>query len=524
MKISRLLLLTILSFMVAPLSVRAAPPGAATAGRPEVPSVRPLRQRPELSGPELYRSKTHVLVHYTTSGRDSTAPAFAESVAVYSESAWVRIARFGWAMPAPDQGYGGDDRMDIYVRSVGIVAGSCPDSAYSNPYPDGVSCYHQYNCSLAMNEWLKWVGTHETHHSAQARYAGNLGRWSYENTSNYVVRKVFPDCWEVYDWSFDAVSPLSTPWLSINHSPTSDNYVGAGALFWVFLDEYYGEDAPRRIWDLMGRHAGEHTFRDFDSVLRTDYESSLAAALGHYAIWRYFTGARDDGLHFALAESLRNCVVHARHTTFPASGDQGSHGPRGPAGVCPIEFVNSSSQDLIITFDGQVRHDWRVYVLAIRGGEVHEQLMDLDAANSGELRIPVALAQTAVLLPVVVETAGDSDSTAALQFDYSASLADEKVLGLEAPGTAVLLGQRGANPVAGSVPFVVTLGTGVPGRLALIDATGREVRDYRVAGTGRPETVTWDLTDRSGMRVASGIYCCQLSGAGGIVQRKLIVK
>jgi hypothetical protein len=509
MKAFRLRYLTILLLMAAP----------ATYGAPLV------RQRPVLSGPELLRSKTHVLVHYTTSGRDSTAPAFAESVAVYSESAWVRIARYGWAMPAPDQGYGGDDRMDVYVRSVNVVAASFPDSAYTNPYPDGYSCYHQYNCSLAMNEWLKWVGTHETHHSVQGRYESGSGRWSYENMSNYAVRKVFPDCWEVFDWSFDAISPLSTPWLSINHQPTSDNYVGGGALFWLFLDEYYGADTPRRIWDLRGRHAGEHTFPDIDSVLRTDYSSSLAKALGHYAIWRYFTGTRADGLHFDYAESLQTCVVHARHTTFPASGSQGTHGPRGPGGFCPVEFVNSSDQDLTIIFNGQDGYGWRVYVLAIRDGEVREQLMTLNAVNYGTIQIPAALAQTAVLLPVVVHATTDSDSTPALTFTYSASLADAAPQAvIERPLDIAGIGAIYPNPASSGTTIYVTLPVGAPGLLTIADAAGRLVRRMDIVGAGRPQAVRWRRDEDAGRRVPNGLYVCRLATDGEAFRLKLVVR
>jgi hypothetical protein len=74
------------------------------------------RARPNLSGPELIISKPHIVVHYTLEGDDSTTAAYAESVAVYAETSWVRTERFGWYMPAPDGNDGGDSLFDFYIE------------------------------------------------------------------------------------------------------------------------------------------------------------------------------------------------------------------------------------------------------------------------------------------------------------------------------------------------------------------------------------------------------------------------
>jgi hypothetical protein len=104
-----------------------------------------LVARPILSGPESIVSTPHFKIHYTLSnidsatvGRDdSTTQAWAESVAVFAETSWVRSGRLGWTLPPPDGTSGGDSTYDIYIGGIGYKGITHMAALYPSPYETG---------------------------------------------------------------------------------------------------------------------------------------------------------------------------------------------------------------------------------------------------------------------------------------------------------------------------------------------------------------------------------------------------
>ena len=73
--------------------------------------------RPE-PGPDFVHSSNFV-VHFAPTGEHATTRAYAESVSVYAEHAWrTQVDSLGRTPPPPDDGEGGDDRYDIYLRDM----------------------------------------------------------------------------------------------------------------------------------------------------------------------------------------------------------------------------------------------------------------------------------------------------------------------------------------------------------------------------------------------------------------------
>lgn len=512
----------------------------ATAGEPVpecgVPSLPPARTdyripRPTLSGTVSFRNKTHVRVHYTTSGSDATTLAYAESTAVFAESCWARGARMGWINPPGDYGVGGDDRFDIYLRhsnNLGAYGVSVYDTANTTYYPDGWCTWVEICTDSLPNPFtrygrLKALVAHEFHHSVQQAYTENEEpKWAfYENTSVWVEEMLWPGngtlYWRNNNPDYYTQNPLTRTWYSTNSITSTYEY--PGGLWPLFLTEYFSGATVRRIYELCGNHVGNHILKDIDSVLVRDFGVNLATAYGHYAIWRYFTGDRDDNRHYARADECTTAVLLRSHATYPASGDEGASDPYGPGGMDLVEFATSGSQDLTISFNGQNGYTWRAYVLARRGSTTYEQLIPLNSNGDGSITIPAWMVTTAVLVPVVVHWTDGLNQTPALTFSYSASVSDAQV-GL----TGEVAGQpalelRAASPVRGPARVRYVLPRGSTGTLRVTDAAGRLVQRLVLEGTGLPAAVVLDNSVTS-----SGVYFCQLASGGEVLRSKLTLE
>ncbi len=492
--------------------------------------------RPTYSTTEYFRNKTHVRVHYTTSGTDSTTLAWAESTAVFAETCWVRVQRLGWATPAPDQGIGGDDRFDIYIRTLPGYFGVAPDdSNYTDPYPDGYSSWVEIVTDSVDQPFPKWsrlkaLVAHEFHHCCQMRYSRfEAPMWAYyENISTWIEDILFPGYGTLY-WRNNnpdsyTDNPLTSTWRQIQS--TSGSYEYPGGMWPKFLAEYYGAATPRLTWELFGMHTGSHMLKDIDSVLYVNYNGSLDNALGHYAIWRYFTGDRDDDRHFYDAQRCTTAVLHAEHTTYPASGNEGTHDPIGPGGMDLISFTTNGNQNLTIDFNGQDDYDWRAYVIGIRGSVTHEHRIPLAAiTNIGSITIPAWEITSAALIPVVTNWVDGGTGTPALTFTYSATVTNADPSGIEeGAGQSVFLANIHPNPVAGYAVINWKLPRNRSGAMQILDVTGRSVRTFNLTGTGQSVQMGWDLSDQTGHAVPSGVYFIRLSGDGSNIQRKIVVR
>jgi hypothetical protein len=496
---------------------------------PEFFDVRP--SRPTLSGTEYTRTKTHIKVHYTTSGSDSTTLAFAESVAVFAESCWVRGAAKGWINPPSDYGVGGSNLFDIYCRysgNLGAYGVSVYDTANPVYYPDGWCSWVEV-CTDSIPQpftrygRLKALVAHEFHHSVQQAYTEEEEpKWAfYENTSVWIEEVLWPGNGTLY-WRNSRTTtyednPLTLTYYSTNSITSTYEY--PGGLWPLFLTEYFSNVTVRRIFELCGNHTGNHILKDIDSVLVRDFGVDLHTAYGHYAVWRYFTGTRDDGLHYGRADECTTSFVLRSHSSYPASGNEGTWDPKGPGGMDMISFTTNGSQDLTITFNGQNSYVWRAYVICKRGSTTYEQRMILDANYEGSITIPSWMVTTAVLVPVVAHWTDGLTETPALTFSYTASVADAPTGLAGKRVTRPALEMLAGNPVRGPVRIRYALPQGTRGMLTLTDAAGRLISETRLVGTGKQGVHTFA---RDAM--PPGVYFCQLAAAGDALKHKLVLE
>lgn len=327
-----------------------------------------LLSRPSLSGPEETIETEHFIIHYTQSGEDACSPSYANFVANVAEYSWyVEVDSLGWDAPPPDYGMGGDDRYDIYIiyLSGGVMGYTQAEYAGPDPNQEDATSYVAISNSLSNND-IKATVSHEFNHACQLSYSYNEGIWWMENCATWMGDVVYDDIdYYILYLVYSSPNPLDRP----DYPITSDEnlYWYAGAIWPMFLSEYYDIDMPRLAWARMGVNYGEHTLPDINYVLYNDYSSNLWVAFKNYAIWRYFTGDRADDYHFEEAASWPTSSVWATHDSYPAStAVSGDQFPDEPGGCNYIEFLGEQCSQLILSFDGDDGSVWGVEVVGLK--------------------------------------------------------------------------------------------------------------------------------------------------------------
>ncbi len=481
-------------------------------------------------GPKVINS-THFRIHFDTTGTHATTRAYAESVKVYAETSWARASRLGWVMPPPDNNRGGDNRYDIYIQDLVGYLGVCiEDSAYTDPYPDGYSSWVEIENTFTSWNRLRALVAHEFHHSCQKRYSqfeNDPQRYFYENTSVYMEHVIFPDTNTLLGRLSESPSHLLTPhWAITVRDELYYNFHYSGGLWAWFLHEYYDATPCRpmiRIWDLCGMHAGSHTRLDTDSVLRIYYDSNFQKAVGHYAIWRYFTGIRHSPYYFSDDSSYITSTILRTHSTYPASGNQGTSNPSGPGGCNFIQFRNFGNNRVTLYFDGQNGYEWSAYVIGKRGGISYEYKISLEPTqDTGRITIPGWEYDTIALIPVVTHWTSSAES---LTYSYNVTLGDELAAITEPTNVYFdLTLDIYPNPVKTQTTIKYSIPVSKNGKLKIYDATGRAVCNFELMGNKRPASILWDKKDDFGQMIKSGIYFVRLMVDDKTISKKMVIE
>jgi hypothetical protein len=481
------------------------------------------RPRPP-NGPK-YIYSNHFIIHFDTTGTRAVTRAQAESISTFAEYCWAKqVDTLGWDAPPPDNNNGGDNRYDIYIMGINPtgVNGACyPEEAGPDPTQEDATSYIEVNIHPTWIVGNKYLIAHEFNHACQCSYSNNEGVWWYENTSEWIVKITWGFDIGRLGSAYDSLGPLEHPHLRITTEGYGYEY--AGGVWARFLYEYYGSLCPRRIWTLCGLHWGNHTLKDIDSTLFVYYDSDLKKALGHYAIWRYFTGARHSPYYFSECSTYITSTVLRTHDAYPASGNQGTSNPSGPGGCNFIQFRNFGNNRVTLYFDGQNGYEWSAYVLGKRGGISYEYKLQLEPTqDTGRITIPGWEYDTIVLVPVVTHWTSSAEN---LTYSYNVTLADELVA-INEP-TAVyfdLTVDIYPNPVKTQATIKYSIPIGMNGRLKIYEATGREVRDFAVIGTKTPVPILWDKKDNFGKTARSGIYFAHLTVNGKTISKKIVIE
>lgn len=249
----------------------------------------------------------HFRIHFTRSGSDavfdadtSGTPEFVLEAALAADSSYrVIIENLGFMPPLADGGIDGDE-LDIYIRDwngsfygMTYFGSSAPSPTYlviDNDYTESGYATKGFDA-------MRVTIAHEFFHMVQLRYAypfepvSSNAYW-YEISSTWMEEKCYPEVNDYHAYVGDNFNQSTFPPLNDDRFGYAFAY-GHG-LFGQILDLEYGTTDGKHImlhiWEeLSGREATDN----LEQVLSSSpWGSSLAQALGKYALYNVFTGSR----------------------------------------------------------------------------------------------------------------------------------------------------------------------------------------------------------------------------------------
>ena len=259
---------------------------------------RPSTQHSLLTPSGLFR------VHYDTEGSDAVdpddddgngVPDYIDLAATILDSIWVlEVEQLGYNPPPSDNGRGGGDEYDVYIVELGgkvygwAYPGTSGATTYSHLEIDNNFTDSSYVKTRGLDA-LRVTIAHEFHHAIQfGYYAPGAGNWWQESTATWMEEVAYP---HINDYLQYLIHFLGEPQRALNSGLPGKNHTYGSAIFSFFLDQRYGRELNRLIWEELGRRKSVD-LDHFDHVIRQVKPGGLGVAMGEFAVWNYFTNNR----------------------------------------------------------------------------------------------------------------------------------------------------------------------------------------------------------------------------------------
>lgn len=311
-----------------PLAAQQPPPKCGLAHRLETyaaatPAERALlkenRRAKQQGLTETYLSPSgHFLIYYETSGIDAIpdydrnsdgTPDYLEFVAKAFDRAWeVEIDSLGFT-PPPDENGDPLEVYQVYCESIAFYG----FTDFYNPIPGDPPGFYRFASSITINTDFDFVdypwvtddpivrdslaiavtAAHEFNHALQLGYRiwfndVNLFQftdlWLLESSATYMEEVVAA---QVNDYFYYLDCVLNSGDLNLTVNNSCGRVYGQVILF-IMLGELYGKDFTRLLWEEIVEQPGMPAL---EALL--DLEGSdISAELGRLATWVFFTGTR----------------------------------------------------------------------------------------------------------------------------------------------------------------------------------------------------------------------------------------
>ena len=272
-----------------------------------------VKDRPDAQH-NLLSPSGHFRVHYDTEGvnavssRDDDAnniPDYIDLTLAILDSTWVlEIEQLGYKPPPSDNGLGGGDEYDVYVVELGVgrsyygftYPGTSSATTYSHLEIDNNYTDPGYKQTSGLDA-LRVTIAHEFHHAIQFGYYAKFdGSWWQESTSTWMEEVAYP---HIDDYLQYLTYFLSEPQRALNSGTFGSLHTYGSSIFSLFLDQRYGRELNRLIWEELGRRKSVH-LDHFDHVIRQEAEpGGLGVVMGEFAVWNYFTNNRYRDPYYA---------------------------------------------------------------------------------------------------------------------------------------------------------------------------------------------------------------------------------
>ena len=243
-------------------------------------------------------------------------PDYVETMlAVFEHIHGVENDQLGWQAPKSDEGRGGDNRTDVYIKNLG------PEGIFGYAAPDArqdISDRHRLAAYLVMDndycqaeyrnyprflEPLQVTAAHEYNHVLQFNYDAQQDNWMFESTAVWMEDRVFDDVNDYRNylprWARLSLTPL-TQFNSLNPGDSDNIKVYGDAVFNRLIDERFGPDTIRLAWELS---VSQRSFAPgaYDAALRkrgSSFFNVFTRFATDTAEWRSAGGSFEEGSTF----------------------------------------------------------------------------------------------------------------------------------------------------------------------------------------------------------------------------------
>ena len=226
----------------------------------------PAAERARACGPT-------VCIHYVTTtsdappmtATDGVTPDWVRRNLDGAERSLERMAELGYPAPPSDGGRGDSAQFDVYLADIGRVGlyGYCAPETPVPGAPNHASSYCVFDNDftgfpMPPDESLQVTVAHELFHAVQFGLDVNEDRWFLESTATWIEEQVADDIND--NRQYLSSGQLGRRNVPLDHS-TADLGIYGNWIFFQFLEQRYGVDAVRQVWQYA--EAGPGARNDF---------------------------------------------------------------------------------------------------------------------------------------------------------------------------------------------------------------------------------------------------------------------
>ena len=254
----------------------------------------------------LMINSAHFRVHYNDHGLDE----YADSILAAAEKAYATlITDLGYITPPSDGTNGGDSRTDIYIRPYTVfphLGRTMPEDWRAVPYPNSYTSYIELVDTLGL-DLLLTTTAHEFFHVIQVGYDLDEKVSFLELTAVWLEDVVYDDinAYRRYLPNF-----FSRPEKALF------SHIYSNVVWAIYLAENFGNGVIREIFETAAATSGDDILPASESVL-SGYGTSFADQFVTFTRWNFYTGARDDGLHYQEGTSFPLVEIERTYDCLP---------------------------------------------------------------------------------------------------------------------------------------------------------------------------------------------------------------
>lgn len=477
--------------------------------------------RPGFTGPHLHFVSPggNFRIHYTNQGGDAVSEDYAMEVAVAADLSWeVAVNEMLYHSPPPDQGMGGCNRYDMYIKNIPYMGYATHSGEHKPPdSTQNASASHVVISNSLSSNHIKVTVAHEFKHAIQFTYDYTEPTWYMENCAVFMEEMVYPEINDYMSYLGGGDNPIRKPWWDIRSG--AGNLYWYGGVTWPFYIWQRNEvEAVRRTWEYCSYFNGPNVMSALEDTF-SEYGMTFEQGFMEYGYWRWFVSSQwiDGGMYFAeAAQWPANPYIFPFHSvnSLPASGDEGVYPPES-YGLHWIRVNLANYQDgwVNFSFDGRDYFDWKVgVILWDTDGFAYCTWHDTELPDATvSINVPTTGYDYAIFYPAML-----SPTSLSMFYEYDITFSqgmEENGIPVSGPTLSVH-----SNPLApgGSVTFSIPEAGTVS--LGLFDLTGRRVST--LAHGPMAEGVHSAGLSRE---LAAGTYFLMLSHPGGVETMKVVV-